>query len=781
MAGDLEAPLLKKAVAPFKVTTSPPPNVKYHPLAWLLWSLDIIIWVLQIVGPVHWILSLCKSSQEGVQQPDGAVRNAAHKDLVDRADPACSTVHEVMQSAFQRYASQNALGTRTYLGAHMPAGAKFPLALFGETVWTTYGEFGAGVKAFGAGLRNLGLEPAPDGVDLQSTTGPHTLLIFEDTSAPWMTAMLGAFTQSIAVATSYSTLGLSSVAEAIQETSARVIVCNIKDVEKVAKFCTSSKCPTLQTIIYTRNNSTETTLKSPPSSHKVMSVDEVLALGTSKPVPFTAPSPDTLAVIMYTSGSTGKPKGVMIRHRNLVAAMAALRLKFLELGLKAGEETYLAYLPAAHILELVAELTNLSLGSAVGFGDPRTISSKGACRQRPDGSINTKGEYPYPPGAIQEFRPTLMAAVPKIWDILKKGVEEVVGKGSPLKKMLFQIAYSGRFWAVSQGRESPLFKKLIFSKLKDMLGGRLKVGLTGGGPISADVQNFISTAFAMPLLQGYALTETCCAGTVQMLADVRNGVVGPPLACVELKLRSCFNDMGEPEILDRMMKPYKADDKSHYGTNCLGRGEVMLRGPSVSSGYFKQVDKTKEVFDTDGWFHSGDVGLFTPDGSLMIVDRVKNLVKLKGGEYIAIEAMEKEYSTSVYVNAVNGGLLCFGDGEMDRPVALIQANLPELEKWATGSGITYGKPEEICALPAAQKLVLDNLVKIGKEGGLCANEILCAIALIPGTGPMAGDLTAASPWTPENGGLTASNKLNRQPIQKGCTQMLDHLREQAIR
>ena len=146
-----------------------------------------------------------------------------------------------------------------------------------------------------------------------------------------------------------------------------------------------------------------------------------------------------------------------------------------------------------------------------------------------------------------------------------------------------------------------------------------------------------------------------------------DGVAGPPLASVEIRLESCG-------ITDRDGKPYLSSDTTHLGAPCRGRGEVQMRGPPVTEGYFKQPDKTAEVFTEDGWFRSGDVGLWRPDGQLMIVDRLKNLIKLKGGEYIAIEAMEKEYGTSSYVSGVNGGILCYGDADMDRPVAFVCAD-----------------------------------------------------------------------------------------------------------
>jgi len=170
-----------------------------------------------------------------------------------------------------------------------------------------------------------------------------------------------------------------------------------------------------------------------------------------------------------------------------------------------------------------------------------------------------------------------------------------------------------------------------------------------------------------------------------------------------------------------------------------------------------------------------------PDGSLKIVDRLKNLVKLKGGEYIAIEAMEREYSTSAFVNGVAGGCMCYGDGDMDRPVAFVQVNLAELKKWASSNDVHYDNLEELCKNPAAEKAVLDSLLSAGKSGGLAVNEMLCAVGLISGHGPAEGIPNQTSPWTSENGGLTASNKLNRKPIQVTYAKMLDALKKKAIR
>lgn len=145
---------------------------------------------------------------------------------------------------------------------------------------------------------------------------------------------------------------------------------------------------------------------------------------------------------------------------------------------------------------------------------------------------------------------------------------------------------------------------------------------------------------------------------------------------------------------------------------------------------------------------------------------MKNLVKLKGGEYIAIENMEKEFSTSPYVRSgVSGGIMCYGDGDLRRPVALVQANMHELKKWAGGAGFGNLSDEALCNEKAARKVVLDSLNNCAK-GKLGKNESLVSVGLIPGTGPTQGAPGETSPWTPENGCRTASNKLDRKAIQK---------------
>jgi long-chain acyl-CoA synthetase len=421
----------------------------------------------------------------------------------------------------------------------------------------------------------------------------------------------------------------------------------------------------------------------------------------------------------------------------------------------------------------------IQIGSEIGFSDTKTITSKGAVRLTEDGEYNEEPGWPNPPGGIQEFCPTMMVAVPVVWDTFKKTIEETCGKSPRIVQWLFQVAYSAAYYARKQGRSCPIFNFLVFRKISKMIGGRLNFGISGGGPISKDVQEFMAVIGNFPLIQGYALTESCCAGTVQDVSDPDSGNVGGPVGSVELKLNSCD---GPEDPGDANGDKYLATDDDHFGVPCLGRGEVCIRGPSMSLGYFKQPEQTAKAWDGppggNGWFHTGDVAYWDTRGRLHIVDRLKNLVKLKGGEYVAIENMEKEYGTSPYVRpGITGGIMCYGDGDMRRPVALVQTNMAELKKWASGQGLSGLTDEALCLNPEARKVVLASLITAA-GGKLGKNEGLIAVGLIPGTGPAEGAPSETSPWSAENGCRTASGKLDRKGIQKAALNMMESLKKE---
>lgn len=735
-------------------------------LGGILTLLDLIVWVLTL-GPIWMILKMTKTRSTWARpvneiEINGSLPASAvwrSMEAIENGDFSVSpypaegvdTLYRVMERSWKRYADRKAQGNRPLLSWRTDEGFKFPAKVFGQTQWRTFRDMEKLSKAFGCGLRKLGLGPQTEG-DFDNLSGKFSILMYEDTCGDWMICAHGAFTQNIVVATCYATLGIESVIHAVKEGGISIIVCNRKAVADVLKHAASM--PTLEAIIYTDYLCTpeESSQKlSVQSSVKVYSLHDIFSLGEANKIEASPPKPSSVAVVMYTSGSTGTPKGVVIRHSALVAVMAGCSDLFQAvIDDMEGAEMYLGYLPLAHILELVAEMTWFCLGVPVGYADPKTLLSG--------------PEKCYPTGGLEEFKPTCMAGVPKVWETIQKGATSKIEKSSPIVQFLFTLAMKMKKQAVKQHRYTPVFDLLVFKKFKAMVGGRLKFALSGGGAISADVQEWVRAAFGCPMIQGYGLTETCAASSIQHPFDLAVGVAGSPLNSTEVTLHS------EPEITDSNGNPYLATDTVHSdGTPCCGRGEVWFRGPSLSSGYYKNPKLSAEEFGKDGWFHTGDIGLFTPEGQIRVVDRKKNLVKLKGGEYVALELMNVTYNAADIVNADAGGVCCFGDHSIDRPVAIVQCKLKELQALAASVGVTGKDDAAMCRDPKVMAAVTAQLGKVAKAAGLPA--LMHVTAVMP----------TVDPWTTANGCLTATSKLVSKEVYKRYAQDLETLKAMARR
>lgn len=247
------------------------------------------------------------------------------------------TLYDLVEDSVIKYPTRKCLGSREFLGWKTPK-----VKHFGDNIkWKTYEEFGEASSKFGAALRSAGLQPAPYTTTLDKVKTPCRIAIFENTCAEWLTAAMGAFTQSISVVTVYATLGMDAVVEAIVDNIVPVIVCNKKDVAKVCEKI--KKMPTLTHIVYTNDlvaPDDKIDLPKAPRGVQILSFEEFIATGDETAYPPTPPQSGTCAVVMYTSGSTGKPKGVVITHGQLVAVIAAGDVVF---GIKNGEDVYLAY------------------------------------------------------------------------------------------------------------------------------------------------------------------------------------------------------------------------------------------------------------------------------------------------------------------------------------------------------------------------------------------------------------------------------------------------------
>ncbi|PNY13738.1 long chain acyl-CoA synthetase chloroplastic-like, partial [Trifolium pratense] len=384
--------------------------------------------------------------------------------------------------------------------------------------------------------------------------------------------------------------------------------------------------------------------------------------------------------------------GVMMTHGNVLATLSAVMTIVPKLGKK---DVYLAYLPLAHILELAAENLMAAVGIAIGYGSPLTLTDTSSKIKK-----GTKGD-------ATVLMPTLLAAVPAILDRVRDGVFKKVNAAGGLSKKLFYLAYERRLqaingsWFGAWGLEKALWNFLVFSKVRAILGGRIRFILSGGAPLSGDTQQFINICLGAPIGQGYGLTETCAGGTFSDFDDTSVGRVGPPLPCSFVKL------------IDWSEGGYLTNDSP------MPRGEIVIGGPNVTLGYFKNEEKTNESYKVDEkgmrWFYTGDIGRFHTDGCLEIIDRKKDIVKLQHGEYVSLGKVEAALIVSPYVD----NIMLHADPFHSYCVALVVTSQSTLEEWASKQEIPYSSFSELCSKEESVKEVHASLVKFLDYAYIC--------------------------------------------------------------
>jgi long-subunit acyl-CoA synthetase (AMP-forming) len=457
-------------------------------------------------------------------------------------------------------------------------------------------------------------------------------------------------------------------------------------------------------------------------------------MGETNALPLVAPKPSNVAVIMYTSGTTGNPKGVMISHENIIGTIAGVLPTF-ETVAEAGD-VFLAYLPLAHIFEMVTEITMAAMGVIIGYGNPHTLTDTGVKLKRPESS-----------GDAGVLRPTVMIFAPAVLDKVYQAVQaKMTALPGPVKTLFGWGVANGasRFEDNKIGASG--FYNMIFKSVQKIVGGRLKIGVSGSAPLSAEIQKFVQTVLNIPIRQGYGLTETCAASCLAEISDNTVCQVGPPLLNTTIRLA----DWEEGN--------YRNADESNPDIG-MRRGEVLIGGPGVTLGYYvdpsspdpEMQKKNQEdwvVIDGIRFFRSGDIGQITKNGSLQIIDRKKDLWKGPQGEYVALTKVEAALKLCPYAELS----MCYGRTGANFPIALICPAKPKLKELAKEFGLDASDIAALCANPKVEEKISTECKKVCKAQKLAEFETPKKFGLVADT------------WTPENDMLTAALKMKRPAI-----------------
>ncbi|CAG9539002.1 unnamed protein product [Cercopithifilaria johnstoni] len=468
------------------------------------------------------------------------------------------------------------------------------------------------------------------------------------------------------------------------------------------------------------------------SEIEVYDWDYVLELGDAHLKPVTPPSPSSIYIICHTSGTTGTPKGVQLSHRAILVSMSGLYVQWCLPPhdiIFDENDVYLSFLSLAHIYEQLFEAFIIYIGGRIGIygGDPKRIIHD-----------------------MRLLRPTIAALVPRLLNRYHDIVLENVRRQNIIKRFIFHLALKSKLRQLAKGQLhfNTIWDKTVFKKTRALFGGQLRLITSGGAPISTDVMNFSRVVYGCLLVEGYGQTECSAAGTISLPFDTVAGHVGGPAVWAQVKL------------VDVKELGYSAEENT---------GEVCFRGAGLMDGYFDDPELTSKTVDQEGWLHTGDIGMWLPNGSLRIIDRKNTLFKLAQADFVSPEQIENVYlqhplvkQIFVYGSTMHAYLIAIAVVDVEKLRADIQKSNKKCE-FGNLSMKSQLSTEEYLSDRNVRQYFLAKLRKFGSSKGLSGIQQVRNIHLLE------------AEFTVEAGLLTPTLKIIRNKLRSKFKDTLDEM------